>query len=409
MKNMGEYINKCKDKNIRLNDIFFWVITIDIFFLPYLSFVAISVSVLIVALWMLINIRRISETKEHSLFVIMAIFMLLGTIMNLFYSGTMRYGSTSFVSAIKRFFQYIFCFETYFFYKDYFLEHHVKISRIIFIAILYMTIFAIMFKLFPYEYATLKLSINPADNHTRRYLANEIHYRFNYLWTDPNNISYLVAGLMTWMLSRKDISLIKKMIVVIASIFTAFCTVSNSGIITLLLMGLFILLHSFYNSTRNGIDSKTVIECIAIIVLLFVTFEMTDLKNIIENNYISLFVDRINDYSSAGSISGGRLEDVISSLGYLSPIMLFIGTGNEGFVSEIGHIYWIGMYGFPAYVIFMWIMFRKEKKLSIMQYIWVIPFFMAFTMNIAIGEYKWLAIYLMLLAYSRYGDYRYIE
>lgn len=403
MRNTIENSNKSKNYYLHLNDIFFWMISIDIFFLPYLSFVAVSVSVFIVAIWLLINIRKIYTSKEFSLFVIMVIFMFFSTLMNFLYTGNVRF-NTTFITAVKRLFQYILCFGTYFFYKDYFIKNNINISKIIFKAIIFMTILAILFKLFPYQYANIKILINPADNHTRRFLANEVNYRFNYLWTDPNNISYLLGGLTTWIFLRKDVTIIKKFIVLCSSIFIALCTLSNGGIIVIAIMCIIISLYKIISVLKKGVDLKNLIEFILIISLSVFLFEFMNLKDLIKSDYISLITDRINDYIIQDSITGGRLEDLKESVKYLSPTMLIIGTGNEGFVTENGHIYWIGMYGIPSYFIFMWLMFRKDRWQSFMQYIWVIPFFIAYTMNIAIGEYKWLAIYLMLLAYSRYGD-----
>lgn len=403
MRNMIEYPSKSKNYCLHLNDIFFWMISIDIFFLPYLSFVAVSGSVFIVAIWLLINIRKIYVSNEFSLFVIMVIFMVFSTLMNFLYTGNVRF-NTTFITAVKRLFQYILCFGTYFFYKDYFLKNNINISKLIFKAIIFMTILAIFFKLFPYKYATIKILINPADNHTRRFLANEVNYRFNYFWTDPNNISYLLGGLTTWIFLQKNVTIIKKFIVLCSSIFIALCTLSNGGIIVIAIMCIIISLYKIIGALKKGIDLKILIEFTLLILLTVFLFEFTDLKDLIKSDYISLFTNRINDYISRDSITGGRLEDLKEAIRYLSPTMLIIGTGNEGFVTENGHIYWIGMYGIPAYCIFMWLMFRKERYQGFMQYIWVVPFFVAFTMNIAIGEYKWLAIYLMLLAYSRYGS-----
>lgn len=395
----GEYA----EANPHLNNFLFWGISIDILFLPYLPFAAVSASVLLVALWMMLNIRRVSNNREQTFFIFMVILMVIGTVMNVLYTGEVRL-ETSFGTVIKRLFQYIFCFETYFFYKNYFSTHKVNLKKIIFVAILYIAVFAILFKLFPHEYATIKLSVNPADNHTRRYLANTVYYRFNYLWTDPNNISYLMAGLCAWFLMKKDVSLAIKSIVLVAATFIAFCTVSNGGIIMLLLMCVMVAFYALKKVFKTGMKPNTFVCGMLLIVIAFVAFRFTELKSIISTDYLSLFTERLNMYSSGVVSTGGRLEDIKKALPLLNPIMLLVGTGNEGIAYEIGHIYWIGMYGVPAYCIFMWLMFRKESYQKWRQCIWMIPFFVGFTMNIAIGEYKWMAIYLMLLAYSRYGD-----
>lgn len=387
-----------QDSHPVFNKICFWLITVDILFLPYLSFMAVSASVLIVALWVLFNYNKIVHDREGSFFIIMLFLMFFGTIMCLLYTGPVRL-ETTFGTAVKRFFQYALCFGTYFFYKDYFGKHEVNIKKIILFTIIYMAIFALLYQLFPREYATFKIAINPADNHTVRYLANSVNYRFNYLWTDPNNISYLVAGIAAWFLLQKDISNIQKLFVLVISTYIAFCTVSNGGLIILLLMCFIVFFRSLVNALKNGIKVRTFFFVWSVIIVIFIVIKATNILDSINLKYFSVFIERLGQYSS--SSTGGRLEDLLYSFRFLNPIMLIMGTGNEGFSYEIGHIYWIGMYGVPAYIIFMWLMFRKTPKQKWSQYIWIIPFFVGFTMNVAIGEYKWMAIYLMLLAYSR--------
>ena len=100
-------------------------------------------------------------------------------------------------------------------------------------------------------------------------------------------------------------------------------------------------------------------------------------------------------------MGGGRITDLQQSLKLFDPLFIILGSGKEGFSYEIGHIYWICMYGFLSYLIFMRIAFIKYRYQTWSEYMWIIPFFIAFTVNIAIGEFKWMSIFLMLLAFSR--------
>ena len=156
----------------------FWAMTIDILFLPYLPFIAVSVSVVVGVSWMVLNLHRLYHDKEWEWFVIMLFLMLMGTIMTAFYTGTVRF-ETSVSTSIKRFLQYGICFCYYFFYKSYFEKRKVDIRKIIFWAVIFMALFALAYRLFPEQYAALKIAVHPSDNHTRRFLANMVSYRFN--------------------------------------------------------------------------------------------------------------------------------------------------------------------------------------------------------------------------------------
>ena len=134
---------------------------------------------------------------------------------------------------------------------------------------------------------------------------------------------------------------------------------------------------------------------------IITVLNIDSVSELIFSNYLEKIQNRLTLYTSSNNLSGGRVDDLMVSLKYLNPIFLIIGSGKEGFSSENGHLYWICMYGLPSYIGFMWLMFRKTRKQKLREYIWIIPFFVCFTMNIGIGEFKWMAIFLLLLANSR--------
>lgn len=395
------------DKVSFFDNLCFWFMTLDILFLPYLSFMTISASVIFAVLWFLLYNRKIRHDYEWLIIILMFIFMVFGTVLNPVYTGTVRF-ETTFLTAIKRLFQYMICFFYYFFYRYYFKNRKVNLGKILFVFIIVIGIMATLYRTFPHEYAVIKLALNPSDNHTRRYLANMVSYRFNYLWTDPNNISYLVAGITGWFWLNKNCKSLNKIIVLLISTFIVFCTVSNGGMLTMIFTILIIGLIEIKKFIENHftIKKSALMLIIFMSIICLLIFKFSDFTKVIYDQYITNFVDRLDKYGgSALDSSGGRFEDLKYGLSIISPITLVIGTGQDGFVTEIGHLYWIGMYGFPTYLIFMYVMFRKEKHQSWSSFVWVIPFFVGFTMNIAIGEFKWMAIYLMMLAYCRSGRY----
>ena len=389
----------------------FWDMTIDILFLPFLPFIAVSVSVVVGVSWMVLNLHRLYHDKEWEWFVIMLFLMLMGTIMTAFYTGTVRF-ETSVSTSIKRFLQYGICFCYYFFYKSYFEKRKVDIRKIIFWAVIFMALFALAYRLFPEQYAALKIAVHPSDNHTRRFLANMVSYRFNYLWTDPNNIAYLAAGVSSWYCLQNKNRFVHTIIVLLASFFIIFCTVSNGGLIIFIAMITFMAAGTIKKliCNKGRVKTNVLIVAVAILFAAFFLLSFTSLKHVLYDHYIVNFLQRLEVYLGANSSpSGGRFEDLMHGLAILSPVTLILGTGQEGIVTEIGHIYWIGMYGVLAYFIFMYLMFRKNRNQTWRSYLWVIPFFVGFSMNIAIGEFKWMAVYLLLLAYSRSSQGQEIE
>lgn len=383
----------------------FWFSVIDIFFLPYFPLISVSFSVPLIAVWMFFHFKELFTGKESIMFLFMCLFMVFGTLIGILYPEELRW-ETTFGTTVKRFFQYIICFGYYFFYRAFFKRNRININKILMYFAFYATIFAIFFLVSPRTYAEIKIIINPVDNHTARYLAGTHLYRFNYLWTDPNNIAYLLDAVVLWFaLDAKETFKNKLVILALASLVNL-STASNGGMIILFVSLMFVILRQILLLRRESkIRLGTLHTIVVAGLIIFVVLRFTPIYQIVKTELVDKLFARLMYYSTSGNLSGGRFNDLRIAFEYLNPILLFCGVGKEGFTTENGHLYWIGMYGVPAYIAFMSIAFGKFKEVPWERYIWVFPMFVAFTLNIAIGEFKWLAIFFLLLAASRYMKY----
>jgi len=393
-------LNKYEDFLTKFERIIFWFSIIDIFFLPYFPLVSVSFSVPFVAFWMLFHAQQMLKNEDGVTFFIIALFMLFGTLISGFYPGVFRW-ETTFGTTIKRTFQFIICFGYYFFYKYVFLKKRILINRILMFFSIYVTLLALFFLVAPRTYADIKMIINPVDNHTARYLAGTHLYRFNFLWTDPNNIAYLMDAIVMWFLLDKDEQFKNKLIIIVLAAVVVLATSSNGGIILLVVALAYILLVKVFASSLQ-IKVSTIVIIIIIPIIVYFVIRYTPLYQVIKINLVDKLRARMMFYTSSQNYSGGRFDDIRLAVNFLSPLMLFVGVGKEGISTENGHLYWIGMYGFPSYLCFMYFVFAKFKSVPFKRYVWVLPVFVAFTLNIAIGEFKWLAIFFLMLACSRY-------
>lgn len=381
----------------------FWFVTIDLLFLPYFTLISVSFSVPIIAIWMFMNFSPRLRNREVIITVAICVLMIASSCMAIVYTGSVRY-DTSFSTTIKRLIQYVVCFGYYFFYKGYFSRVKVKIENWLFAFAVFVALLTAFYLINPHLYGSIKIAINPADNHTRRYLANLVNYRFNYLWTDPNNIAYLMAALVFWFLTRKNIHTLRKFIFACLSLVIIASTTSNGGLIMVATMFMFIFIKWIVDKANTG---KVKTSNVLFLIVVVITIAVVQIETGFLDSIISTFAEKINSrftlYSESNNLSGGRLDDIMVAKDYISPLFLFLGSGKEGVSTENGHLYWICMYGFPSYIGFIWLLFRKISMQKWIDYIWIIPIFACFTMNIGIGEFKWMAIYFMLLSYSRYG------
>lgn len=381
----------------------FWFTVIDILFLPYFKWISVSFSVPLVFIWLITNWNWISKKSEGVVLSVIALAMIGSITISMLYPFALKW-DTSLSTTIKRSIQYFICMGYFLFFATFFKKHKVNINRILVLFLVGLAVFALLYHLFPHEYAVLKSNVYPADAHTRRYLNNEIEYRFNYILVDPNNVAYMTDGILAWLLLSDKTKTINKIILVLIAGFVVLSTQSGGGIISLVaVIMLFFLSRIDYKRWVISIKGETLVVLLLFTLLAVILLSRENVTGYISEHLLNSIQARLSKYGTYGNmdISGGRFKDFFDSLKYLNPIMIAIGAGKEGISSESGHLYFIGLYGFPAYVAFLWFTFRIKKHHLKCDFIWMLPFFVGFTMNIAIGEFKWLAIYYLLLAKSR--------
>lgn len=387
---------------INLSKVLFWFVTIDLFFLPYFRFMSLTISIPIMTIWVVLHFKNYFRGKEAYMMLLLLVTMVSSTAIGLLWDSSSLRIETDIRTTILRFFQYFLCFGYYFYFKNYFSKNKVDLSKVIFVFTVYLAVFAILFMLFPRQFAEIKIILNPADNHTRRYLAGQVSYRFNYFWTDPNNVAYLLDSLVFFYVLDDKNSMKKKLMVIVLALISILATASNGGSIILAFVFAYLAIKWILDGGR--IKIKSIRTIIGAILIFFMIIYFTNLGSYINENLVTKVVLRYKLYKTSSNLSGGRIADFKESLKYINPLFLFIGSGKEGFTLENGHIYWICMYGVPSYLAFMYIVFGKFREIKWTRYVWVIPFFFGFTVNIGIGEFKWMGILLMLVAYSRYSD-----
>ena len=252
------------------------------------------------------------------------------------------------------------------------------------------------------NYATIKAALHPADNHTRRWLSGVLYeYRYNFLWSDPNNVAYATTSMVLFYFSEdREGKIQNKLIVLIALAFILFCTMSIGGIIIAVLsIGVFLIINALSNRALT-IKTNTLISLpivLAVVVFAIAVF-WNKIMNFLTSDVIEGLLRRISFYEDASDITGGRFNDLTNAIELLNPLFMVLGSGKEGFTHENGHIYLIAMYGLPVYSYFMYVLFRK-RNLPLRKYIVVLPMFVGFTLNIALIEQKFLLILMLLMAY----------
>lgn len=372
----------------------FYLCLADIMFFPYLKPFSFPFSYLIVMLWYVCGgYKKIQKLKDCSCVILFCFPAALATVISPLFAE-----KTVFSTDVKRFLQYVMCFLCLLFFENILKRYEINLRKIFVIFLLVMALYAVFYLVNPHLYAHIKSIIYPADNHTKRYLMNQVAYRFNYLLADPNNAGYLSDGIFAFLIFHEKIKPLEFVSLFFLLALILFTTQSIGAIVVFAMVMVCYLLYLLIKLTQNKYN--VTVPAIAALVILLASAACF-VPVMLNSATFHAFTDRTMVYRGMKDSSGGRMSDFINGLRHFDAPFLLIGIGEERVVSEIGHWYLIYMYGGIAYLLFMYVTFRKNMKTTWWEYVSLFPFFMAFSMNIAIGEQKFLLLMFLVVAVLR--------
>lgn len=388
--------------------IIFWICLIDLMFLPYLHFVSTNFSIVLIAFWCLVNIKKIL-VKENVIYFIMMILMILSTMMSFFIYPKFISNINIPVYNTKVCFQFVMYILYFIFFKYIFTNYKINLKKPIIFMFLFALLLCLIYMIDKNIFAYIKLFWNNADELTLTFLKNSsiIQYRYNFIWTDPNNPAYFFTALLFFYLVNFRSKKIEKLFLFISTLAILVACMSSGGFasffITLVLYLTFTILaksKSIKENFRKNF-SKNVIKSITIIAILFMIttlmvripiFKESILR--IKSNTIFYRVDiwyRI--------ITNTNLYKY-----------LLIGTGGTQVIlnnhqllfPHSGELYLFYSFGLIYLCLFMYQFFRRRVDSNIKKYIFVLPIFIGFSINTAVGEQKMWLLYLLLYVYYFY-------
>lgn len=384
----------------RFDAICFNFILFDIFFIPLFPLFSVSISLPIMLYWYVKRRNKVSFVHEKRCFSLILLLMIISTLFSVFEFEGASY-NTDFTTSAKRCIQYVTSFCYYFFFTYFFISYRRNINNIVFAGIIYITLYALLYSFNQDTFILLKHLLCPFDPQVNRWLGHELLvYRFNYLWADPNNVAYATTALSLFYFMEEKKSIIKKYIILSCLAYVLLCTMSIGGIaVAAVLIGYLIVFTKAFRSSTSAV----LMGSLAIIVICCYIYSNYEFFY----ELIDMGIGQRHDIYGSDGIAGGggRGADLLNGLRKFNPIFLFVGSGKEGYVTEIGHIYVWYMYGLPVYVYFLYVLFGKRKRQTWAEYLSIVPMFVGFTMNIAIGEQKYLLLTLLISAYYSAKNY----
>lgn len=387
---------------ISKNKLLFWLVLIDIFFLPYFKLVVIPYSYFIIFYWFLKNYKKITRYNETKIILICMLLMLIST----FLGNIINIGHGVLFDNIKRLIQYYFGFGYYYFFRVYFDKYQVDLKKILIFFTLFVLIFAVIFNSNSALFAQITKFWNPGNSYNEIMITGSEYagvFRYNFIWTDPNNIAYAITGIIIFLFMFTSIGLGEKLFLAVINVYVLISCMSSGGWIAF--FSSYGLYFFYLLLNRRKIQKKISLKNIllfTIVIILIIAFS-NNIINFLQSDLVANASDRFGNNENTRTEIWSRILNSESIFKHI-----FLGKGSEMYINGVsraahsGHLYWIYAYGFISYYIFMKIFFYIDRR-NLYLYIPIISFFFCFTMNTMIGEQKLFIILILFITYLKKG------
>ena len=274
------------------NKLLFWLTIIDILFLPYFKLVVIPFSYFLIMYWFLKNYVLIMKYKETKLILLCMLLMLLSTI----FGSIINYEFGVIGDNLKRLIQYYFVFGYYYFFKTIFLNYEMDLKKVFIVFAVFVLIFALIFNSSTSTFAQITKVWNAGNSYNNVMIADSEYsgvFRYNFIWTDPNNIAYAITGIILFIFMFTSISLGTKICLIFLNIYVLISCMSSGGWFNFIISYVLYFLYSMFH--KKNIKKKINLRSILIfgVVILFIVCSLDNLSNFLQSDLVANASDKI--------------------------------------------------------------------------------------------------------------------
>ncbi|GAA0478703.1 hypothetical protein IRB23M11_21030 [Alkalibacterium sp. m-11] len=382
-------------KTSKREKIMFFLVLLDILFFPYITPLYSSLSMWVLIFWLPLNLNKLSKTKEVKMFFFALIFILASTIYSF------RFSQSIITANITNTVILIYGFLYYFFFRLNFQKYEVNISSFLIGYLVLNAILGLVYYLSPQMYFNMR-SFWTMSGNTIEVGSSLSIYRFTGILSDPNNFAVIINAITYFLIFNTDTKVNRKFIIVFLTGFLTVISMSTTGLI------MFALLISFAVITKlskvfltRKIKKKNLLFGMVIISLL--PFFLLLINEFFSSEIAVIAINRSESNSADSRIM--IWQNLLSSKNMLNHLVLGDGgnviINNRIFRPHNGHFHLIYSYGIITYFIFMYTFFRIRGNLSfssLKKYLFLVPIFLGFTVNVGIYENRFINIMGLLVA-----------
>ncbi len=370
---------------------------IDILFLPYVFFITITYSFVFVIWWFFKRKEAIIATNnDYKQFVWMTVLMLFSSLFGILLNPASASSNMTF------WLQYTVTFLHLYLFKYYLDRYSFNLKPYLIGFVLFVVLTAVAFNFNRGVYDAIRNIWAPRASAglLAAGLDTDSIGRFGFIWMDENNIGYMLNCIVVFLLCNERTTMAEKLTVIVCDLFVLVSCMSNGGLYTFIMgMGLVLVFKMF--ETRKKRKKKMNLAGLLICIVLGV-FVIQYAPKYLQGEVAQASMERIEDNSAD---SRKRVyKYILENTNFVEYAL--IGHGQETLVKGQKvkphniHLYYVLAYGIIAWLLMLYIVFRKRKQTRLIEYIWIVPFFMGASANIIIGEQKAMCIAMLLLAAS---------
>lgn len=391
--NLSTYFLK-KNVNERYIEILSKICLLDIIFLPYIRFIYLPYSIILIGIYYLLNKGIYFPPKFKNIFFALCILSLLSCLL----------GGLKTQSFFLDNLEFAFIFMSSFFYYFIFYRLSLKFDISNFIKkciLLYCLIISSLQIFYVYKPFLFQDFMSKIYNY---YYTGLFDFRFAFHFHDPNSFAYFTLVLIIPFL-RLFKNFFLKIYLVIFSLQCAFFSQSRGALITLIICLFYIsfnyLIKNYYKYQKNkNIIFIRIFLSIILLISLSFSIHFLQVNNPEFKSVFDLIKDRITNIDAYST--GGNRFDIWKK--YITNFMtLPLGGGHNlslyksyfpTFISPHNDFLRIlYSYGYIfTFIFFVWF-FKNNLKIPLL----FIPTFMAIMTNTFFDDYKLLALYFVIL------------
>lgn len=378
----------------KIDKIIFFICVIDILFFPYIRIVSASLSMMLLPIWYLFNLKKIKLSFEFKITMLLVSIVILSVSL---FTINSPYSSLFMSSNITNSVILLIGFLYYFFFKYYFENNHRPLKKLLMLYTTFGTILAGIYLASPSLYFQVRSFWTLNGNSIEVNDSLTIH-RFTSTFSDPNNAAVAFVAIMTFLLLNQKTNLLQSVFAIGATTIIVSATMSSTGFILLALSLSFYFARLILTKKLLQINRATLLYLS--IMFLLAPFLVWMMFNFAGSDVAQLALERVSNNSAESRTD--RWLKLLESENIFKYILYGMGgtiiVDGIAFKPHNGHLHLIYNYGMVVYAIFIYIYFRKRKHTSWHSHFFLVPFFLGFTVNVGIYEPRFITLLALLVA-----------